>query len=318
MYNKNYGIFVLFVIAVIIALFIDIYRAENNTSEFKNKINKTEQKEEFQVREVRREEFPEKTVLPERTERINISGKINIPLNPMVEFSGMNVNEILSMRKSAVNNSKIFSYISDYRPNPDVFQIEDGLQWISAYEISCNGVGQPNIGKGPSRESIAILNPELMYYVSILNFEFSKHNKPCSPTDYLIPYKVEYDGDTNTISAYIDFQSLKNKMGYFVNTVLSDANTHDLGYNYASAVSSQNIRYKSENNLSNQIIQTRGFYHRGGSCGLPEGCNNYSPYEPAYEFYITELPAVIDIKLWKNSPNSVSDKSDLNYRMIFE
>ena len=311
--NKNYGIFVIFVIALIISLFIDFQIAAHKSE----KVNNIDQQN-IRLNETKIDEIPEvnNEVLPEK--RINISGKISIPLNPMIEFSGMNVNDILSMRKDAVNNSKIFSYISDYKPNPEVFQIEDGLQWISAYQISCNGVGQPDIGKGASRESIAILNPELMYYVSILNFEFSKHNMPCSPTDYLIPYKVIYDGDTNTISAYIDFQSLKNKMGYFVNTILSDANTHDLGYNYASAVNSQNIRYKSNINLSNQIIQTRGFYHRGGSCGLPEGCNNYSPYEPAYEFYITELPAIIDIKLWKNYPSSTSEKSDLNYRMIFE
>lgn len=318
MLNKNYGIFVVFIIALFIALFIDLRMAEHKTSEIQNKFGTTGQKEEFQIRETDRQETPKKSETEEKNTGINIDKNVNIPINSIIEFSGMSVDEILSLRKKAVNNSPLFSNLSDYKPNPDVFQIEDGLQWISAYEISCNGADQPNIGKGPSRESIAILNPELMYYVSILNYAFSKYRMPCSPTDYLMPHRAFYDKNTNTITVHISADDLYHKVSGNMRIILSDANAHDLGYNYASAVNSTNIKYKNDFNLSNQIIQTRGFYHRGSSCGLPEGCNNYSPYESSYDFDITNLPAILEIKLWRNPPESASDKSDLNYRMVFE
>ena len=80
----------------------------------------------------------------------------------------------------------------------------------------------------------------------------------------------------------------------------------------------QNIRFKHETNLSNSIVDTRGYYHRGYACGLPSGCNNNSPYVPEYEFYLTNTPASFNIKLWKNRPMHESQRADLNYQIIFE
>lgn len=242
---------------------------------------------------------------------------VNIRITPMREFSGMSAEEVLNLRKNAVKNSVVFSSIKNYKPNPDVYQIEDGLQWISAYEISCNGSeNNPDIGRGDSRESVGILNPEMMFHIIVASLK-SKERNYCSDADYLIPYKLTYNPKTNTINSFINYTAFRDKHQSFRNIVPGDANAHDLGYNWVYADLSNNIRYKYDDNISNRIIQTKGFYHRGYACGLPEGCNNYSPYEQGYEFYLTDLPAMINIKLWKSKPLTKNQKAELNYRMIF-
>ncbi len=247
----------------------------------------------------------------------NDNDATDVPIAPMREFSGMSAAEILRLRKAAVAESPAFYNIKNYEPNPNVFNMEDCLQWISAYEVSCNGTdNNQDIGKGESRESTGILNPELMLYVVVANLNSAK-NSYCSSVDYLRPYKITYNPNTKTISAYINYKDFRDKNNGYRNIVLADANARDLGYNYVTADLSQNIRYRYDRNLSNRIINTSGFYHRGYACGLSEGCNNYSPYETGYEFYLTDLPAKIHMKLWENDPLSERARADLNYEMIF-
>lgn len=244
---------------------------------------------------------------------------VNIPVRHMVKLSGMSKAEVLALRKKAVSSSFLFANNTNYVPSSEVFQIDDGLQWIGAHEVSCNGAdNNPSIGEGDSRESVGILNPELMLYLNVPNYLFAKGEMGCSEVDYLIPYKITYSKETKTINAHINYTAFKEKNKVFYGIVLEDANAHDLGYNYVKATHTRNVRFKEQNNFSTDVIQARGFYHRGGSCGLPEGCNNYSPYESAYHFYLTALPASIDVKLWKKEPFMPSQQADLNYRLIFE
>ena len=243
---------------------------------------------------------------------------VNINIEPLEEFSGLSVKDILDMRKEAVKSSPLFVNRKDYEPNPNVFRIEDGLQWISAHEISCNGTdNNPNTGKGPSRESLGILNPEIMFYSSVPSYQFSQRGLECSKSDYLLPYRANYTPKNNTIHAYFKYKPIKEKTGYFGNIVITDANAHDLGYNYAFADNNSNIRFKVDK-FASEVIKTRGYYHRGWACGLQEGCNNYSPYETGYEFYLTDLPAKLHIKLWNQQPQTTSQDADLNYEMVFE
>ena len=243
---------------------------------------------------------------------------VNINIEPIEEFSGLSRNEILNMRTEAVKSSPLFVNRTNYEPNPEVFRIEDGLQWISAHQISCYGVdNNPDIGKGPSRESLGILNPELMYYSSVLDFSFSKENISCDKSDYLLPYRANYTPKDNTIHAYFKYSPLKEKLGYLGNVSITDANARDLGYNYGFADNTSNIKFYA-NKFNTEVIKTRGYYHRGYACGLEEGCNNYSPAETGYDFYLTKLPAKLHIKMWNQQPASTSQKADLNYEMIFE
>jgi len=156
-----------------------------------------------------------------------------------------------------------------------------------------------------------------MYYIVVPSFEFGKKGIECSKDDYALPYRAYYTKSDNTIHAHIKYKPIKDKKGYFSNIVIADANAHDLGYNYAFANNTSNIRFKVDK-FTSEPITTRGYYHRGFACRLQDGCNNYSPYETGYEFYLNDLPAKLNIKLWNQRPQTVSDTADLNYEMIFE
>lgn len=237
----------------------------------------------------------------------------NIPIAPMEEFSGLSRTAILDKRTQAVKNSIFNEMQPYYYPNSSVFQIEDDLPWISAHEITCYGKGV----KGLSRESFAILNPPVMYYPLMAAFDFSQ-NYGCSEVDYLLVNKLSYNESQSRITAHIDYTSFYKKNKQFYNIHLSDTNARDLGYNYVYAPIAENIRFKSDSNISTDIVPTRGFYHRGGSCGEPGGCNNYSPHQPELELYIEKLPAEIHFKLWKYRPLKKEDKADITYRLIFD
>lgn len=242
-----------------------------------------------------------------------------VPLNDMQPFSGLTREEILQKRKNAVYRSTVFGARSGYEPSASVFQIDDGAPWIGAYQIACVGVNNSrDIGAGLSRESVGILNPELLFYINVLSYAFQSRGLPCSADDYLIPYRVDYDPLRKTITARVGYSPLYRKSGRFEGIVLEDANARDLGYNYAFASVADNVRFKSDSNLSNRIIQTAGFYHRGFSCGAPNGCNNYSPYETGYHLYLTDLPAELTVKLWKGYPQSENAPADMTYRMLFD
>lgn len=243
---------------------------------------------------------------------------VNISLDPMQPFSGLSAREILDKRIRAVLSSPVFGDLESYVPSREVYQMEDGADWIGAYEIACYGIDDSkDIGRGASRESAGILNPEFLYYINIPSYGYHK-TTGCSETDYLIPYKAEYDAANNRIVVYIDYSSFyrKNKVWHAI--VLSDANARDLGYKYAFADIAENIRFRSQDNLSARLTPTVGFYHRGFSCGKQNGCNNYSPYTEGYRFYLTALPAELDIKLWKKRPASADKTPDIRYKIVFK
>ena len=319
--NKDYkailqGIFIAVLIAIAIAFIKTVMTSNWEKGAVPNQVNIIIPDNKPKPTVTHRESIPYKPI--ELNSYDNDTKVVNINIEPLEEFSGLSAKDILSMREEAVKSSPLFVNRKDYKPNSDVFRIEDGLQWISAHEVSCNGTeNNPNIGKGPSRESIGILNPELMFYNSVLGFNFSERNITCTKDDYLLPYKANYTPANNTIHVYLRYKPLKEKLGYFGNIDISDANAHDLGYNYVFADSTSNIRFKVDK-FDKEIIKTRGYYHRGYACGLQEGCNNYSPYETGYEFYLTDLPAKLHIKLWNQKPNITSQEADLNYEMIFE
>lgn len=246
-----------------------------------------------------------------------------IYLSPMEEFSGLKSSEILSKRINAVKSSPVFRNIENYRPSDSVFQLEDGLPWISAHEITCYGIRRSkDIGKGDSRESVGILNPELLFVFNMpaFAFHFDPDPKGCSSVDYLIPYRAYYNRITNTISAYIDHSSFYRKNRTLLSVNLEDANARDLGYNYVFADQTKNFRFFNTPNFSTEITQTSGYFHKGFSCQAATGCNNYSPYQSYYSIHIIDpdQSASLHIKLWKERPADPSDPADINYELILQ
>lgn len=307
--NKR-DFFCLIIYATIIALLLSFLKVSNN-------IDKNTTKEPEQITR----QVVEKSVNKESVNKVEInsfpSNAVIIKLKPMKELSGLSVKQILAIRKNAVKNSTLFANM-DYTPSSKVYMVEDNLPWISAYEITCHGSdNNSNVGKGPSRESVGILNPELMFYINMNSSGF-KYRNYCSELDYLIPYKAYYSPQDNTITAHINYKDYYSKNKVYYNTILNDSNARDLGYNYSYMDDYNNIKFKFEENLSTKLVSTKSFFHRGFSCGLPTGCNNVSPYVREYEFYLTDTPATAHIKLWQSKPLDVNEEADLNYVMIFD
>ena len=251
----------------------------------------------------------------------NNSDEVYIELAPMEEFSGLTKAEILQKRTDAVLSSPIFRY-QYYTPSPEVYMIDDGMPWISAYAaLHWKEVPKSEVPNGVSRDSRGILNPELLFDVVMCAFPniIPNYDNKYDKDLYFIPYKVVYNSNTNTITAYI--KNFRNKDFFVQEISLSDVNAHDLGYRYAFMDEFNNITFyqKNENNnISTQIYRTNGYYMHGSVCGVVGGCNNYAPYQPQYQFYLQDLPASVNIKLWEAMPSNKEQKADLNYRIVFE
>lgn len=239
-----------------------------------------------------------------------------ISIQPMENFSGLTVSEILSKRINAVSLSKYFSDNPDYKPNPNVFKIENNLPWISAHEMSCEGLQySKKIGDGLSKESVSILNPELLYTIQISSYAFKYAKLGCDSVDYLIPTYVSYHKKHKEIIAHINYHSFINKNRKFFPISLNDANAKDLGFNFAFTDNYKNIKFANENiNLSTNLLTTNGVYHYDKSTK----CNNYAPLNSGLQFTITELPAHLAIKLWKQEPQDITDEPDILYTIHFE
>lgn len=241
-------------------------------------------------------------------------GTINV--RPMENFSGLKASEILSKRTSVVFLSKYFGDNPDYKPSLNVFKIENNLPWISAYEITCEGLQySKNIGNGLSKESIAILNPELLYTIQIPSYAFKYSNLGCDPVDYLIPNSINYHKKNKEISVHVTYHSFINKNKKFFSISLNDSNAKDLGFNFAFTDDYKNISFdNAEMNLSTNLLTTNGVYHYNKSTK----CNDYSPFNSGLKFTIKELPAYLAIKLWKQKPNNTTDEEDILYTIHFE
>ena len=241
-------------------------------------------------------------------------------LSPMVELSGLSKAEIIELRKKAIKNSVVFSKIENYSPNPNVYNMQDYLPWISAYEIVKNGTkNNSNIGVGPSRHSLMINNPEILLGYIVPDYGTRFKDIEPNETDYFVPKKVIWDEENNKIKVYFDYGKFIKKYKYSYLTVYSDdTNARDLGYNWIYCNSKQGIVFSALNNVSKVPYQLGGYYHRGFACGLKEGCNNYSPMQNKLVYNVVSRDAVVKFKFWKNKPATPLQKADINYEMYFE
>ncbi|MBR1976650.1 hypothetical protein IKA15_00040 [bacterium] len=253
-------------------------------------------------------------------EIIGRTGGENIDIEDMIVLSDLSSKDILDLREFMVKESPIFGDL-DYTPSREVFDIEDNIPWISAFQVACVGVDGPNyqISEGNSRESLMILNPELLLHPLIPTILKNSPNE-CDESFYFIPERVVYHSGIKTITTYIDISSAKSKLGYIPYPYfLETANPRDLGYNSIFASGYYNIKFENaDNNVSLDIAEPRGFWHKGYACGLPEGCNNYSPRDTRFEIRITELPAALRFKLWQDTPSFKHSEADLIYEIVFK
>jgi ABC-type antimicrobial peptide transport system permease subunit len=249
-------------------------------------------------------------------------------MTPEKALSGLTKEEILNIRREEMRTSQIFSNMN-YTPNPSVYQIDDALPWISTFgQLHWSTATDKEKTEGPSRDSLGIMNPELLYFVSTTDY----YEEPADDWIYLyktfnfLPYRTIYNPHNKTITAYITNEKNENESKYnrkYLPIYLSDSNAHDLGYKYAYMDYSNNIGFYKEEKfnktLKTDVVEITGYYVHGSACGIPGGCNNYAPYWQYYnEFYLRDLPAEFNIKLWKNKPSSPENEADINFKMVFE
>lgn len=248
---------------------------------------------------------------------------VNVPINQMTDLTPMSKEEILNLRKKMVKNSTVFSKIKNYSPNPDVYRIEEGLPWISAYEITKYGTkNSEDIGKGPSRSSMLINNPELLigFLIPEYNFEeYARGDKEPNYIDYLFPKKITWDEKSKTIRAYFNLRKLlRRRSDYTITFYADDTNARDFGYNWAWCEKNFGAEFLSENNITVEPQEIYGYYHRGYACGVEGGCNNYSPHQNNLYFNLKTPDTFLRFKFWKKKPFSKNQKADIYYEMWFE
>lgn len=259
-----------------------------------------------------------------------IEGPVNISITPPAVFNFKSKAEILAMRKREVLKHPEFLK-GAYVPNKEVFgQIEDGKPWWGTLGEALYGRGENSI-KGEAEESRFILNPFLLAgELSTQGFDkslvpesalatrkFSFFYQPTGlrwwPKEGKAEVNYEITGYKNEMCARLAL----SKFEVSPNLCLQVTNARDLGLEYFYIPPSwvYNINMTSPMTGPKLIPQ---YFHCGGSCGYPGGCNNMSPAFPELDnFTFTALPARICLMFWKHAPTTGQEKPDMIYTINY-
>lgn len=259
---------------------------------------------------------------------------LEIPIQPMVELDGQTKEEILSLRKAAVEKYSLRLLKNSYKPSEVIFgEIVSGKPWWGIAGCSIYGSGDKSI-LGASEESRYLLNPYLLVGVSswsneiwdkekLSQTEWSKPDFPfCwSPSSLKIfPSKssletiyevTAFNKALADLEPYILDRSPVNKFD------LVAYNARDFGFNFLHVPEENciNIENAAKTKKPVQILQ---FIHCGGSSGYPGGSNNMSPLQKEiHEFTVTELPAMMEVRLWRKEPGTIESAPDLKVYIEF-
>ena len=206
-----------------------------------------------------------------------------------------------------------------YRPSEAVFgQIEDNLPWWGIAGIFYYGLGEKSI-MGPSEESRFLLNPYLLVgvdlyhnwaHVSEAQILAPGVSLDCAPTQ-LSWYPSERRAEVTYSAACV----ARTNSRYF-DLISYNARDMNLNYIYVSYVDSHNI---SKPDPPAEPYAIPHYIHRGDSCGYPGGCNNMSPPSPVIDgLEITDFPSHVEIWLWQDEPNAISQPPDMKFVIQFQ
>ena len=261
---------------------------------------------------------------------IDENGFVELGVNQPTEYDYLTKQQVYDRRISYVKNTPFYN--SKYQPNEEVFgQIVDSKPWwglINCLDMDYRENGEKNI-LGVSKVSILINNPMLLVGIVLpyIPYETEYNTAYCSSElAKLVPSSIKISKEQNLIeTTYLYTDELLSERihlnGQPVQLMmeLTGVNARDFGYEYIYANETQNIKpyLENSNNFMSDYQKFKDFIHLGSSCQHPKGCNNVSPAQENLGFQITQLPAQIDLKLWKNPPNNKNDKPDLIYRLKF-
>ncbi len=252
-----------------------------------------------------------------------------LKINPPSEYNYLSKQQIFDIRKNHVKHS-IFAR-ENYEPNSIVFgDIVDNKPWwgsIKCNQLNYKGDYHENI-QGPSKVSVQMNNPNALVGLSMpyIPWDIGTNKEFCT-SDYsnFSPISLQYGEKDKLIVAEYGLTKKFLKLRTNINgkstryvIQLSGLNARDFGYHYMYIFDTKNIKMYSEtNNATENISIFRDYIHLGGSCKYKDGCNNISPMQNNLIFSITNLPAEINIKLWKKKPTNPYIKADMYYRIIF-
>ena len=270
---------------------------------------------------------PKKQLAPRRPQVTLSSTSGPVEINPLISLSGKTRKEIFEIRKLFVQES-IF-HIPGYTPSAEVYgQIEDRKPWIA--NIICNRQGEPVPTQGPSEESRFINNPIILVgfesgWLQLKPNSFHLMQKPycTSPAANYMPKRIHYDADEKEITiTYAKPQFFEPSWsGFFF---FNGKNARDLGYDYAYLDLSRSrtqAKFAQPDNITNRVHKFQDFFHTGGRCRVPGGCNNGSPNQPELNFnenFQARQKQVFYFKLWRKRPASPEDPADIYEKMVFE
>ncbi len=256
------------------------------------------------------------------------SGFQTIKVNPMSEYDYMSKQQIYNLRKNYVKNS-VFSK-TNYEPENSVFgSITDNKPWWG--DTRCGILNYKGDykerTKGPSKVSAQMNNPTALVGLSMPILPWAnEYNKEFCSGEYgkFLPVSLQYSKKNHLIIAkynltgdFLKFRTRINGRTSAYPVQLSGLNAKDFGYNYVYAYNMKNIKMYSSNNVSDDVKEFADYIHLGGSCKYKDGCNNISPMQYDKMFIVTNLPAEINLKLWKKEPFNKNLKADMYYRIIF-
>ncbi|MCM1009776.1 MAG: hypothetical protein NC390_02715 [Fusobacterium sp.] len=265
-----------------------------------------------------------------------VSDSISFAVNSPENFNDKTKQDIYDLRKRYVANSPL--YPENYEPSDEVFgQIVSSKPWYGKYERPCQSLDKNDTSRGESLLSSTLNNPNaliapfmpLSYRNRILTSDF------CMAHDAMLfmPSKIIYKPERKLLEITYPLDKAvigKNHYNEKMWLLLIALNARDAGYNYITSTRFVNgafydsiwnnytKQYQDNENISNIVFKFNDYIHLGTSCGLAGGCNNISPRQMAMEFDIWELPARLELKLWKKQPSSRNAAPDLYCNLIFE
>lgn len=252
-----------------------------------------------------------------------------LTINPLSEYNNLSKDEIYTIRKNYVENS-IFNNES-YEPNSNVFGgIVDKKPWwtVKPCLIPDDKGDYKDRIKGVSKVSALVNNPDNLVGISLPYITwYWKDNKDFCDGEYanFLPHSIDYDKENNIIVARYNVPKSFTKLTTNVNgkttgylLQLSGLNAIDFGYKYVYAFNVENIKMLRDDGIIENVGMFSDYIHLGQSCKIDGGCNNISPMQEDKMFTISDIPAEIDLKLWKEKPYNEFKKADIYFKMVFD
>ncbi len=231
-----------------------------------------------------------------------------IPLAEPAPFSGKTVEELLRLRLMAVWQQPLLIGIN-YRPADAVFcRLRSGAAWRDL------------AGKNGSAGSEYVLNPYLLVAAEI------EGDFDTQPWDFR-PDSLTWDPAHSRAVAVYQLREYPDGAGQLSDEPISirdvtlnlvPLNARDMNLNYAAILREDIVGVEPPPGSDKPVLIDQ-YLRYEPDCGKPGGCNEVSP--PQREFRsvnLTDLPARIAIRLWKERPKSAHDAPDMWFTLEFQ